>query len=167
MSPLVDIALIIIVPVALLFFLRVNAAIVFLSLCLGSVLERFAGSDGHAFSSLLSSSRLVSGYGIALALLLLPAIFTMVVMIGTARGKMRAVLNLLPALAVGTLGLLLAVPLCSPGLRGAVQASVIWHHVQQAQVLVVSLGAIISLLFLWLQRPKRSSHDKHGRGNKQ
>jgi hypothetical protein len=162
MSPIVLISAVAAAPVLLLLVLRVNAAIVFLSLCLGSVLVRFAGNDAGSFVNLFSASHAASGYGISLALLLVPAVFTALVMIGTVRGTVRLVLNLLPALSVGLLTVLLAEPLFSPGLRGSIASTSVWNHVQQAQVLVVTLGGIISLLFLWLQRP-RHPHDKHHR----
>jgi hypothetical protein len=164
MNPLVLIAVMAIAPVVLLLLLRVNAAMVFLSLCLGSVLVQFVGRDAQSLVNLFSGTHAVNSYGVSLGLLLLPAVFTMLVMIATVRGKIALILNLLPALSVGLLALLLAEPLFSPGLRGTIGATSAWQQVERAQVLVVSLGAIISLLFLWLQRPKRAAHDKHKRG---
>lgn len=163
MTPLVLIAAMIAVPVVLLFVLRINAAIVFLSLCLGSVLEKFVGGDASSVTNLFSASKVVSQYGTSLFLLLLPAVFTMIVMIGTVRGKFRALINILPAVAVGVVGLLLAEPLFSPGLRGAVGSTQAWHELQRAQVLVVGVSTIVSLLFLWLQRPSRGESGKHGK----
>ncbi len=162
MPPLAVLAIITVVPVVLLLLLRVNAAIVFLSLCLGSVLVRFVDNDAQSFVNLFSGSAAARGYGVSIALLLLPAVFTTLVMIGTVRGTFRLMFNTLPALSVGLLVLLLAVPLFSPGLRGAIDNTSVWPHVQQAQVLVVGLGALISLLFLWLQRPKHE-YDRHKR----
>jgi xanthine/uracil permease len=166
MTPLVLMAGMIVVPPLLILVLRVNAAILFLSLCLGSVLVQFVGNDASSFVNLFSSSKLVSGYGAQLVLLLLPAAFTMIVMIGTVRGKFRTLLNLLPAVAVGVVGLLLAEPLFSPGLRNAVAGTQAWQNLQQLQVLIVSASTIVSLLFLWLQRPGHFGRDaggKHGR----
>ena len=157
------IAAMVVAPVVLLLLLRVNAAIAFLSLCLGSVLVRFVGNDAQSFVNLFSASRAVSGYGLSLALLLVPAVFTTLIMVGTVRGKTGRLLNLLPALSAGLLAALLAEPLFSPGLRGAILATSIWQHVQQARALVICLGAVISLLFLWLQRPKRGEKEKRGR----
>lgn len=154
MTPLVFIAGMIALPIVLMAVLRINAAIVFLSLCLGSVLVQFAGKDAGSFVNLFSSSKMASDYGVSLALLLLPAVFTMIVMIGAVRGKFRTLLNLLPAAAVGVVGLLLAEPLFSPGLRDAVAGTQAWHNLQQLQALLVSASTIVSLLFLWLQRPK-------------
>lgn len=164
MTPLVLIAGMIALPIVLIAVLRINAAIVFLSLCLGSVLVQFAGKDAGSFVHLFSGSKLVSDYDASLVLLLLPAAFTMIVMIRTVRGKFRTLLNLLPAAAVGVVGLLLAEPLFSPGLRGAVAGTQAWHNLQQLQTLLVTVSTIVSLLFLWLQRPKGSGsgNGKHG-----
>jgi len=156
-TPLVFIAVMVAVPVLLLLVLRINAAIVFLSLCLGSVLVQFVGKNAGSFVNLFSSSEAAHTYGVSLVLLLLPAVFTMIVMIGTVRSKFRLLLNILPAVAVGLVGLLLAEPLFSPGLRGAIADTSAWHNIQQLQVLIVSVSTIVSLLFLWLQRPGRES----------
>src|ERR1700691_5564887 len=89
MTPLLLLAVMAAAPVLLLLVLRVNAAIVFLSLCLGSVLVQFAGSDAHSFVNLMSTSATLSSYGITLGLLLVPAVFTTLVMIGTVRGGFK------------------------------------------------------------------------------
>ena len=163
MAPLILLLALIVIPVVLLMVLRVNAAIVFLSLCLGSVLVRFAGSDAQSFVNLLSSNKSVSGYVVLLALLLLPAISTTLVMVGTVRGSTGHILNLLPALAVGLLTVLLVVPELSPGTYYAITGTKEWHYILRAEVLVITVGAILSILFLWMQRPKHGGHDKHGR----
>ena len=165
-TPLVLITAIVAVPILLLIVLRINAAIVFLSLCLGSVLVQFVGKDTSSFVNLFSASKLVMEYGSSIFLLLLPVVFTMIVMIGTVRGKFRIFLNVLPAVAVGVVGLMLAEPYFMPGLRGAVTGTSAWHQLQKVDVLVVTASTIVSLFFLWLQRPKRSGHDdghKHGK----
>lgn len=164
MPPLVLLGIMAAAPVILIFSLRINAAIVFLSLCLGSVLVRFVNTDAHQMLNLFSGNKAVSGYGITIGLLLLPAVLTMVMMIGTVRGKVKVVLNLLPAVAVSLLGVLLAVPLMSAGLKGAIEHTPVWKDLVRAEVLVVGAGSFIALFFLMLQRPKRSHDDKkHGR----
>jgi hypothetical protein len=161
-TPLVLVAIMVAVPVLLLLVLRINAAIVFLSLCLGDVLVQFASKDAGSFVNLFSGSEAARTYGTSLALLLIPAVFTMIVMIGTVRSKFRLLLNVLPAAATGFLGVLLAEPLFAPGLRSAIANTQAWHNMQQLQVLIVSAGTIVSLLFLWLQRPGREG-GKRGR----
>jgi hypothetical protein len=164
-TPLVLIAAMVAVPIFILLALRINAAIVFLSLCLGSVLVQFIGNDTSSFINLFSTSKLVMHYGASI-FLLLPAVFTMLVMIGTVRGNFRMFLNILPAVAVGVVGLLLAEPFFTPGLRGAVSNTSAWHDIQKVNVLIVTASTVVSLLFLWLQRPKRSGHDEGGKHGK-
>ncbi len=165
MPPLALLGIMAAVPLILIFVLRINAAIVFLSLCLGSVLVRFCNEDAHQTLNMFSGNKAVTGYGITLGLLLLPAVLTMIMMIGTVRGKTKVVLNLLPAVAVSALGVLLAVPLMSPGLKGAIELSPVWKDLVRAEVLIVGAGAFIALFFLMLQRPKRHHEDgkKHKR----
>lgn len=49
MSPEFALAAIVLAPVVLLMVLRVNAALVFLSLCLGDVLVQFTANDANSF----------------------------------------------------------------------------------------------------------------------
>jgi hypothetical protein len=163
MNPLVLIAILVAVPILLLTVLRINAAIVFLSLCVGSVLVRFVGYDAQSFMGLFTANKTVSDTYVSLGLLLVPVVFTMLVMIGTARGKLRSVFNILPAIAVGVVWLMLAEPLFSPGLRGTMEGTSTWGQLQHAQSLVVGVSTLISLLFLWLQRPRSREEGKRRR----
>jgi hypothetical protein len=149
------------VPIALLFFLRVNAAFVFLSLCLGSVLVQFAGDDATSIVSGASTSAYVTSSTIQLALLLAPAILTIIFMMGTVQGN-KKFFNLVPAVATGILVALLAVPLLAPGLAHNVQLLGAWQSVQQVQSGVVALSTLVCLVFLWSSRPKHDEkHKKH------
>jgi hypothetical protein len=165
-TPLVLIAAMVAVPALLLIFLRINAAIVFLSLCLGSVLVQFVGKDTSSFLNLFSTSKLVMHFGASIVLLLIPVVFTMLIMIGTVHGKFRIFLNILPALAVGVVGLLLAEPYFTPGLQASVMSTTAWHELTKVDTLIVTASTVIALLFLWLQRPKKSSHDEGGKHGK-
>jgi len=165
-TPLVLIAAMVAVPALLLIILRINAAIVFLSLCLGSVLVQFVGKDTSSFLNLFSTSKLVMHFGASLLLLLLPVVFTMIIMIGTVRGKFGIFMNILPAIAVGVVGMLLAEPYFTAGLKGAVSNTTAWTELQKVQTLVVGVSTIVSLFFLWVQRPKHSHKDEGGKHGK-
>jgi hypothetical protein len=166
MTPELTLGLIVIIPVILLLLLRINATLVFLSLCLGNVLVQFVAPDANAFMALFSA-KLPAGVDtgndfMKLALLLLPVVFTAVFMIRTVRGTGRLLLNALPAAGVGLLGSLLIVPLLPSGLSHNITDSSLWNEVQKAQNLIVGTSALVCLLVLWLQRPK-TGHDKHGK----
>ena len=166
MSPELTLGLIVLVPVVLLLLLRINATLVFLSLCLGNVLVQFVAPDANSFMDLFSA-KLPAGVdtgndNMKLILLLLPVVLTAIFMIRTVRGTGRLLLNLLPAAGAGLLGGLLVVPLLPLGLSHGITDSSLWGQVLRAQDLIVGTSALICLLVLWLQRPK-TGHNKHGK----
>ncbi|HEX4774991.1 MAG TPA: hypothetical protein VH234_05750 [Candidatus Saccharimonadales bacterium] len=168
-APSITLAGIMLVPLILLMVLRVNAALVFLSLCLGNVLVQFVAKDTSDFLTLHADqvTQKVSSAGsngIKLGLLLLPVVLTAIFMIRTVKGHGRLALNLLPAAGVGLLGGLLVVPLLPSGLSHNVINSSLWTQVTRAQDLIVGASALVCLLVLWLQRPKTGGkHEKHKR----
>ncbi|HEY5442006.1 MAG TPA: hypothetical protein VIJ68_00535 [Candidatus Saccharimonadales bacterium] len=166
-APTVTLAAVVLAPVAVLLLLRVNAALVFLSLCLGDVLVQFVAKDTTEFLTLhanqVSQITNSGNNNIKLILLLLPVVLTAVFMIRTVRGNGRLLLNILPAAGVGLLGALLVVPLLPPGLAHNVVGSTLWNQVTRAQDLIVGASALVCLFVLWLQRPKTggAKHGKH------
>ena len=159
MTPLVLISALLAVPVLLLTVLRANAMLVFLSLCLGVVLVRFVGDEAAATIGIIMSDGTTSEAAVSLFLLFLPAVLTTVFMIRSVKGHFKQFLNFLIAIAVGFLVALLAVPLLDVDLQLAVESTPVWQYVAKLQVLVIALGAIFSLLYLWLQRPKHHADD--------
>lgn len=167
MTPTIILGAIVLVPLVLLMLLRINAALVFLSLCLGDVLIQFVASDTNSFVALLQSSSATKSVPtdnttIKLILLLLPVVLTALFMIKTVKGA-KLLLNILPALGVGLLGALLVVPLLGPGLGHQIITSSLWLQATRAQNLIVGSSALVCLLALWLQRPKSGGGDKHGK----
>lgn len=165
--PVIALALIVLVPVVAMMVLRINAALVFLSLCLGDVLVQFVAKDTTEFLTLhadkVPQAINTGNNNVKLILLLLPVVLTAVFMIRTVHNTGRLLLNVLPAAGVGLLGALLVVPLLPPGLAHNVIGSLLWTQVTRVQDLIVGASALVCLLVLWLQRPKsgRSKHGKH------
>lgn len=149
--------------------LRINAAIVFLSLCLGDVLVQFVAPDANQFLALFSAhvpSGLDHGNNaVRIILLVLPVVLTAIFMIRTIHGYGRQLLNLLPAVGVGLLGGLLITPLLPSGLSHNILDSSIWSQIKRTEDLIVGASALVCLLVLWLQRPKsghkKEKHSKH------
>jgi hypothetical protein len=167
-TPDLTLAAIVLAPVVVLVLLRINATLVFLSLCLGDVLVQFVAPDANSFFQLFSAS-VPSGIdngndNLKIILLLLPVVLTAVFMIKTISGTTRLLLNILPAAGVGLLGALLIVPLLPPGLSHNIVDSNLWNEVQKAQNLIVGTSALVCLLVLWLQRPHAGR--KHGKKHK-
>ena len=149
------------VIIFLLVALRVNAALVFLSLCLGAVLVQYVAGQANDLLNLISPKLgSASDSSVKLALLALPAVITMVVTVCSVQGKVKVALNILPAVASGALAVLLAVPLLPPHIASGLQSQEAWHYLSNCEALVVSSGAFVSLMFLWSQRNmfKRRKH---------
>jgi hypothetical protein len=166
-SAVIILGAIVLVPVIILMVLRINAALVFLSLCLGDVLIQFVAGDGTSLSKLFPASHQAhlpanGSPTLKLILLLLPVILTAIFMIKTVKGT-RLLLNFLPALGVGLLGALLVVPLLSVGLSHNIIDSSVWAHAKRAQEAIVGGSAAVCLAMLWLHRPKAAGHEKHGK----
>lgn len=164
--PVITLAALVAAPIVLLMILRINAALVFLSLCLGDVLIQFVARDTTDFLTLHADqvprqAATAGGNTIKLGLLLLPVILTAVFMIRTIQGRGRLLLNVLPAAGVSLLGALLIVPLLPPGLSHNIVGSSLWNQVTRAQDLIVGASAIVCLFVLWLQRPKAGGKHKH------
>ena len=151
-----EIALIamIVVPVAMVMLLRANATLVFLSLCLGAVLNQFLARDVTDFAHLFFPQANLAPYELQILLVLVPALVTAVLMLRTVKG-IKSWLNILPALAVGGIVPLLVVPLLPSFVRQPLHDEQLWQALSQGQDLIVGIGAMVSLLFLWVQRPKR------------
>lgn len=168
--PTLTLAALVLLPAILLLWLRVNATLVFLSLCLGDVLVQFVAKDTMEYLTLHagqvpSQASNAGSDTIKLALLLLPVVLTTIFMIRTIHGNGKLLLNALPAVGVGLLGALLVVPLLPPGLSHNVLRSPLWSQVLNVQDIIVGASAFICLLVLWLQRPK-SGEGKHGKKHK-
>jgi uncharacterized membrane protein len=166
MTPLVLFGLLVAAPIAVTVLLRVNAAILFMSLCVGEVLVQYTTSDTHSFVTTIASSHddQITNSMVKLALLLLPPILTTLFMFHSIHGSTKAMLNLLPAIGTGLLTALLVKPLLSPTFQHTLEHSSLWHQLSKAQALVVGASALMSLLFLWLQHHSSREH-KHRLGH--
>jgi hypothetical protein len=169
MSPDLTLAAIVLVPAIVLMVLRINAALVFLSLCLGNVLVQFVASDASTWLTTFSSSHgqvtvAATHNNIKIALLLLPAVLTAIFMIRTVSSTPKVVLNVLPAIGVGLLAALLVVPLLASNLSHNIIASSLWWNAQQAENVIIAGSAVVCLVILWMQRPKSGGGHKSKKG---
>jgi hypothetical protein len=147
------------VPTALFVVLRMNAAMIFLSVCLGAVLVETVAAQANDLLNLFAPrAGAVSHTSIELFLLLAPAVATAIFTMLSVQGKVKVMLNAVPAAAASLLAALMAVPLFTPGLRYAIESKPLWRGLSKAEALVVGVGALVSLFFLWTQR--RAKHDK-------
>ncbi len=161
MSPIVILGLLVGLPLLLAFILRVNAGILFLALCTGSVLSQFVSGDTiKIYDSFFPKSGDITASVIQLVLLLLPAFLTILFMRYSMKGT-KGLINLLPAAASGLLTALLVVPLLPPGVRYNVLGSDAWSIIEQFQSVIIGAGAFVSLVVLWGSKPRNDKKGKH------
>lgn len=148
------------IPPVVLTVLRVNAVMVFLSLCLGDVLVQYVASDANSMLTLFAPNiSPISTSSIQIVVLLVPVILTTVFMMFSIHGHGKTILNLLPAIGTGLLLALLVVPLLPLGTRFAIEAQPLWHQLSKLQSLIVGFSAVIGLFFLWAQRRRAPSKE--------
>jgi hypothetical protein len=158
MDPLIILVVLLAVPVVLLLALRVNAAFIFLSLCLGAVLVQFVAPDGATILASVTAhgnGPLANQSTVNLVLQLLPVILTTLIMIHSVHGKAKNAFNFLPAVGVSALLALLTVPLLPYGLTAGIMKQPLWHELENLQTMIISVSTLLTLLFLWMHRPKR------------
>ncbi len=159
MNPLIVIGALTVVPAVLILVFRINAALVFLALCAGSVVNEFLGSDFlQFFNSFFPTSSTGVHSAATIGFLVLPAVLTMIFMRKSV-GASKFLLNLIPALLSGVLLTLLVVPLLADGTAYTIMSSDAWNTLQQFQGVTVGAAALASFLILW-------SSNKGGHGGK-
>jgi hypothetical protein len=146
-------------PLLLMTVLRINAPLVFLSICLGDVLVQFVGDKAVEFFNLFLPKTMTSTQTVNLALVLIPVVLTMIFMIKSVKAN-RLALNVLPAVAASFLLLFTLKPLLPPDMITSIQSAPFWNAIDRSQELLVGGGALLCLFFLWLQRPKHQNSDK-------
>lgn len=149
------------VPVVVMVFLRINAAMVFLGLALGSLLVRLIGPE--ATNAVQSSGQSVPQHYLLLGLLFAPAVIIAVTQYHSLKSKSRQFINILPALATGAVGLLLSLPYFSPHLRGQISHTHLSAILDSYRWLVIAAGAILSLLLFQKPAKKAKADDDTGK----
>ena len=170
MTYLIVLAALALVPVLLITLLRVNGAIAFMSLCLGSVLVTYPSGDVTSVFGSFSASHntLTTNQWVHVALLIVPFLLTILFTRGSVKGG-KKITNALPALATGLLLALLVVPLLPADIQRQVHSQPAWHQLDSAQTGVILGGALFSLVFLlFTHRTKHGDeegkkHKKHGK----
>ncbi len=146
-------------PVVLLTLFRINAVMVFLALCLGEVMVRYvAGNANSLLSWLAPNMTTLNASLVQIGVLLLPVVVVATFSLFSIQGHMRTIMNILPAIGVGLLGILLVVPLLPPGAKFAIQDDVLWQQLVRLQALIVGVSSLLTLFFFWSQR----RHGHHG-----
>lgn len=144
----------------LLLVFRINASIVFFSLCAGSVLNNQVGGEASLFISSFIKNGDTSRAITSIGLILLPAIFSaLIVRKSISANKLLA--NIVPSIAAGCLVVLLLVPFIPGGLQNQLTDSISWEYLERFEPLVLVIGMLSSVLLLWLSKDKTKKDKKH------
>jgi hypothetical protein len=150
----------VIMPAVIMTLLRANAAVVFLSACLSSVLLQFLGSDAIELARIFSAPGSTSGQpAVQLLVLYAPVVLALLCMIhGLPRNKL--LLNIIPGIGTGFVLLLLTLPFVSAGLAHDLQSASLWEWITRLQAGVIGVSGVYVLLLLLGWRPMKSSESK-------
>jgi len=143
----------------LLVIIRTNAAVVFFSVCAGSVLATQLGSDASLLSSAVIKDGDVNKSIAYIALIMLPAVLSAIFLRGSISSS-QSFFNAFPALAVGLLLALLVIPQLPESLSADVLSSSAWGTLQEFQPIILVGGVISSVLLLWVTHRHGGKHKK-------
>lgn len=135
-------------PLFLTLVLKSNAAMGFLVLCTGFVLNTSVIGDLQHLLSQINLS--TTSTTLAIALLIIPLLITMLLTRRASKKGLKSLIHLLIALCSGGLLALSIVPILGSSLQSDVISSGFWTNLQKVQSEIIGIGAILSLLIIWL-----------------
>lgn len=148
----------IVLPVLTTFFLKSNAALAYLVVCVGFVVSTSAVGDLKHLLNQMDLS--VTETTLALVILLLPLILTLLLLRGAPSHGFRFMLQLVVAACAGALLALLIGPLLNASAQIRLADSTIWPTLQSFQAPLIGAGALLSLLVIWFGGLKHSKKHK-------
>lgn len=163
MNPLILVAIIGGIILALIHALRVKASFVFLALASGYILTTFVASGVLDFIQFF-----VNNYdektqsAVQLSLLLLPMLLTMIFLRYSVSGT-KHIANVPSSILTAISTIYLVVPQLTAGVSSSVYSSDIWDLLLQYQTVLIGAAAFLSLLQFWSE--SRHLRIKH-RGRK-
>jgi hypothetical protein len=144
------IAVIVLVPLAITFLLKSNAALAYLSLCASFVLITFASADIKDLTKNLSFQ--LNSSTLNLIILVVPIVLTLLLTRKAFVGSIRLTLHSVVALCAGALLALVSIPLLNLSTRQNFADSWSWINLQKIQTPVIAAGVILSLLLIWASK---------------
>lgn len=150
-------AILIILPIILTFFLKSNAALALLALTAGYSLDNLASSD---ISTGISNLKLgtINNVDLDLIILILPVILTLVFTARSWGGRTKMISQMLLAAATGLMLAIISLPFFSSILDLNLWSSKIWPLLQHIRASIIIFGVLFSLILIWLS--KSHSHSK-------
>ncbi len=152
---------IIAVPAVLMFLLKSNPAIAFLSVCAGGMLQQFCT---RRVTDLASAQKLPQSDTdhLSLVLLVLPLLLTLIFMRKSIH-RNKFLMYAVPAVCTGALLALLAAPHLGAIGNFNIAKSKPWQQFEDFQAIIVGAGVVSSLFIVWLTKKKiKEDKDKKG-----
>lgn len=162
MSYDVFLALFIAVVAVIMLGVRTNAAVVFFSLCAGSVLASQLGSEASLISSTVISDGELN-HGIIYSVLIIAPSLLSAFFLRKSVSSSKLLANVLPAAAFVMLLILLVTPQLPADVREViVNDNITWDYLQQFQPIILMVGMLSSIFMLWVnQKTDKKSKKKH------
>lgn len=149
--------IIIVIVLAIITILRINAIYLYFSLAVGYVLTNTISSDTNSLMSLFSSSSSPTILNnIKLIILFVPVVATALFMFRSIKKK-KIIINLLPSIAFIILGLFLVIPLMTSSSSSFITSSSYWSNIVKAKDLLIEMSALITLTIMYIERLGRHS----------
>ena len=157
--PDIALAFLIFCPLILTFFLKSNAALGFLTLCLGFVLTTSVIGD---LKHLLSEQNLtVTNETLAIALVLVPFLLTLLLTRKSAGKDLAFGLQLVASIFAGGLLALTIGPLLTSADQFNITSSAIWSNLVKSQAVIIGIGSLLSLFLVWFSSGSKKHSKKH------
>ncbi len=148
----------------LLLFIRTNTAVVFLSVCAGSVLLGAMGKNTDILAQSFTIGPPVSVNAVQAGLVLLPGIISALVLMKRVP-KSKLLFAIVPAVCSVIVGLTLVYPFLTGSFQQTLIASKGWSLIAQYYELIVAAGILSSLFTILLTMPGQHKEDKHNKAN--
>ncbi len=143
-----------------LLLIKTNGAVVFFSLCAGSVLATQLGGEASLVLTSFIKDGDLSRAVTAIAMIVLPALFSALFLRGSVHSS-KLFFNVVPSAAVGALAVLLIVPFIPGGMREQLMSNVAWDTLKQYESAILIGGIVSGVLLLWLNQNKSKKDKKH------
>lgn len=151
-------AILLVIPLLLVLFLRTNAALMFFVLAGSITLQNYLDKDVESFTSSLLNAR--NSSLVALLLIIIPFLVAAIAFRNTVPKK-ALFIHLILAIGVGGTLLIVLPAYISLGVAGAVRYSVIGTNVLPYTSVILAATFLASVVVLWFSHP-REHHSKRG-----
>jgi len=146
-------AILILLPVAITFFLKSNAALGFLAVCAAYSIESLAGGDIDTSISNLNLKGF-SNADITLLILIVPSLLTLFFSSKSWAGQSKMIIHLLAAALAGLTLSIITAPFINSVASVNLYDSKIWPLIQHGRGSIVIVGTIYSLLIIWFSKTR-------------